>query len=60
MVKTEKLTTEKIIKAVKGSAGIKASIARKLNVHRHTIDAYEKKYVSVMQAIEEEQNRILL
>jgi ActR/RegA family two-component response regulator len=54
MVKTEKLTTEKIIKAVRGSAGIKASIARKLNVHRHTLDAYEKKYVSVRQAIEEE------
>ena len=59
MVKTEKLTTKKILDAVKHSAGIKSEIAKKLGVHRHTIDRYQKKYPTVRQAIEEEENNIL-
>ena len=59
MVKTEKLTTKKILDAVKHSAGVKSEIAKKLGVHRHTIDRYQKKYPTVRLAIEEEENNIL-
>ena len=59
MAKTEQLTVEKILEAVKHSAGVKSEIAKKLGVHRHTIDRYQKKYLTVMLAIGEEENNIL-
>jgi DNA polymerase elongation subunit (family B) len=55
----EQHSLEQIVKAVKGTAGIKTAIAKKLGVHRHTIDRYENKYPRVRQAIQNDLNRVL-
>lgn len=53
MVKSKK-TVGEIIQAVKGSGGIKASIANRLGVHRHTITRYIEKYTTVREAYDNE------
>lgn len=50
----QSFTTEQIIEAVKGSGGIKATIARRLNCHRHTVNNYIARYATVAQAFEDE------
>ena len=55
----QKASVRKIIKAIKGTGGLKTAIAKNLGVHRETVLNYEKKYDTVKQAIEEEQDKIL-
>jgi len=43
-----------VIAAVTGSAGIKAVIARRLGMHRHTVDRYLVEYPSAMLAYKNE------
>jgi len=45
-----KHTLDEIIRAIKGSSGIKLVIARSLGVHRNTVNNYLKKYVSAREA----------
>lgn len=47
-------TAESVIAAIKGTAGVKATIARKLNVSRWTVDNYLERWVTVREAYEEE------
>ena len=55
----EKLTVNRILKAIEDSGGLKTKIAERLNVHRHTIDRYENQYPTVKQALMDETNKIL-
>lgn len=41
---------EDVINAIKGSAGIKTTIAKRLNVSRPTIDGYLDRWVTVKEA----------
>lgn len=59
MARREELAVKRILKAIKGTAGIKTVIAAKLGVSRWTIDKYEKKYSTVAKAIEEEREEML-
>ena len=43
-----------IITAIKGSAGIKTTIAKRLNVARQTIDSYIERYPTVKEAYQTE------
>jgi hypothetical protein len=45
---------EQIIRAVEGSGGIRATIARKLSVHRHTVDNYLSRFPTVREAYDQE------
>jgi hypothetical protein len=47
-------TAEQVIAAIKGSAGIKATIARRLDVSRWTIDNYLKRWKAAQLAYDEE------
>ena len=55
----EKCTVKQVLAAIKNSGGIKTNIARKLRISRLTVDNYEKKYPSIMNAIKEERDQIL-
>ena len=55
----EKASIRKILNAISGTGGLISAIAKKLDVHYHTVLNYEKKYESVKQAIEEERDRML-
>lgn len=43
-------SAEEVINAIKGSAGIKTTIAKRLNVSRPTIDGYLERWVTVKEA----------
>ena len=43
-----------VIKAIEGSAGIKTTIAKRLGVHRHTVDRYLEWYASALEAYQDE------
>lgn len=49
-----KHSAEDVINAISGSGGVKLMIARRLGVHRHTVDAYLKRYPSAMVAYNDE------
>lgn len=49
-----KHTAEQVIDAIKGSGGIKLSIARRLGVHRNTVSTYIARWASVRVAYEDE------
>lgn len=52
---TEVYTAEQVIAAIKGSAGIKENIRRKLGCQsRHTVDNYLKRYATAQQAYDDE------
>ena len=53
-----KHTREEVIEAIKGSAGIKSTVARKLRIHRHTFDNYLNRWKSVRQAYEDERSQV--
>lgn len=55
----QKASIKKILKAIKGTGGLKTAIAAKLNVHLNTVLNYVNKYETVRQAIQEEQDKIL-
>jgi len=57
--KPEKLTVKRILKAIENSGGIKQKIAERLNVHRHTIDRYERLYPTVALALKNEVERVI-
>ena len=59
MVRTEQLSVKKIVKACEGTGGIKTAIATKLSVTRQTIDRYERLYLTVRNAIQEELNKVI-
>ena len=47
-------SAEDVIAAIKGSAGIKTTIAKRLNVARKTVDAYLERWVTVKEAYQTE------
>lgn len=47
-------SAESVIAAIKGTGGVKAHIARKLNVSRWTLDNYIERWATVKEAYEEE------
>jgi len=50
----EKVKLEAFLVAVEGSAGIKATIAKRLGLHRHTVELYLKRHPRAIQAYKEE------
>lgn len=58
-VTAPKLTKAKILKAIPGTGGIIAELAKRLNVHRCTIDAYAQKMPEVQEAIDVERNAFI-
>lgn len=49
-----KHSADEVIDAIKGSRGIKATIMRRLGVHRNTVDNYLKRYATAQQVYDEE------
>lgn len=47
-------SAEDVIAAIKGSAGIKTTIAKRLSVARQTIDTYIERWVTVKEAYQTE------
>lgn len=47
-------TAAEVIKAIKGTAGVKTTIAKKLGVSRQTVDSYLARWSTVREAYEEE------
>lgn len=47
-----------VIAAIEGSDGIKSVIARRLKVHRNTVNRYLDRYASAQEAYDEEVERI--
>lgn len=45
---------ELVVAAIKGSGGIKQTIADRLGVHRHTVDSYLERYPEAAQAMKNE------
>jgi hypothetical protein len=56
--KPQKCTVKQVLAAIKNSGGIKTNIARKLHIVRLTLDNYEKKYLSIANAIKDERAQI--
>lgn len=55
MAENEKYTLEQVLAAIKGSAGIKATIQRRLGCNsRNTVDNYLKRYATAQAAYDEE------
>ena len=47
-------SAEEVIEAIKGTNGIKATIAQRLGVHRHTVTNYLKRWATVREAYDNE------
>lgn len=47
-------SVDEIIKAIRGSGGVKATIAKRLGCHWHTVDNYLERYATARQAYEDE------
>lgn len=47
-------TSAQVISAIKGSGGIKQTVADRLGVHRNTIDRYLNRFPAAMQAYQDE------
>ena len=56
MGRKQKFTSQQVIDACPGTAGIKALVAKKLGCDRSTIGAYAKRYVTVQRALDEADN----
>lgn len=55
MARAEEYTLEQFIAAIRGSAGIKATIQRRLGCNsRNTVDNYLKRYATAQQAYDDE------
>ncbi|MCR5257628.1 MAG: hypothetical protein K6E40_05680, partial [Desulfovibrio sp.] len=59
MERKRKYTPKQVIKAIKGSAGIKASIVERLHCSRPTLDKYIRDFPEVLAAFTEETERVL-
>lgn len=55
----QKCTEIQILEAIKGSAGIKTTIAKRLGISFHTLQSYIKKYDSVKDALLDEEETVL-
>lgn len=55
----QKWTEKQILDAIKGSAGIRATIIKKLNIAYCTLKSYENKYPSVREALYVEEETVL-
>ena len=53
-----KFTAQQVIDAIKGTGGVKTVIAQRLGCHRHTVDNYIARYVTVRQAYEDEMETV--
>ena len=53
-----KVSSKQVITAIKGTAGVKAQIARKLGVTRKTVDSYLKRWPTAKAAYDEEKSGI--
>jgi hypothetical protein len=51
---TDKYELDKVLDAIKGSSGIKATIMRRLGCSRNTVDNYLKRYATAQAAYDEE------
>lgn len=49
-----KFTIEQVLEAIKGSSGIKATIAQRLGCNRNTVDNYLTRYATVREAYQDE------
>jgi hypothetical protein len=56
--KATKHTLAQIVAAIRGSCGIKMVIARKLGVHRNTIDHYLNRWSEARRAFQEEVDEV--
>jgi len=54
----EKIKLEAFLEAVSGSDGIKATIARRLGLHRNTVKLYSSRHPRAREAYEEEVDRV--
>ena len=54
MANADKYTLAQVLDAIKGSAGIKATIMRRLGCSRNTVDNYLKRYATAQQAYDDE------
>lgn len=50
----DKYSVQDVINAIKGSAGIKATIQRRLGCSRNTVDNYLRRYATAQAAYDEE------
>jgi len=61
--KAPKITTDKdvqtVIEAIKGTAGIVSTIAKRLEVDWHTAESYIKKYPEALKSFQDEREGIL-
>jgi hypothetical protein len=53
-IRTTVHNADDVINAIRGSAGIKTTIAKRLNVSRPTVDDYLKRWVTVNEAYQTE------
>jgi transposase len=54
MAKSTTHNAEQVIEAIRGTGGIKTTIAKRLKVSRWTVDNYLDRWVTVREAYEEE------
>lgn len=59
MARPTTYNAEQVIQAIKGSGGIKATIARRLEVSRWTVDNYLNRWSTVQQAYDEEREELV-
>lgn len=55
----EKRTESQIIEAIRGSAGLKSTIIKRLGITYHTFSSYHEKYENVRNALREEEEAVL-
>ena len=55
----EKYTTQEVIKAIRGTFGIKTAAAKALQCSRNTIDNYIERHPTVASAYQEERARLV-
>lgn len=53
MTRNRRYTVEQVIRAIEGSGGIKAVVAKKLGCSRQTVSRYAARYVTVQQALDD-------
>lgn len=53
-MKPNQFTAEQVIRAIRGSRGIKSAIAKRLQCNRRTVDNYIARFPTVKEAYEEE------
>lgn len=54
----DKYDLDKVLQAIKGSSGIKATIQQRLGCSRNTVDNYLKRYATAQAAYDEEVDKV--